>query len=174
VTIWSSLQNCKRLFQQPRALSEPEVPGAGTEAACNTFVRVERRRAATAWRLRDAAASRSGASVIALPEWTGASPGDATPIRGAASECSSPDERSDRCGGTVSGRLVPTDARPRVCLAREDPMWRRRNLRPSTAIGLLMAVGLLFLILLGVPVLGQLLWAVLALGLVVWLRRRVG
>jgi hypothetical protein len=53
-------------------------------------------------------------------------------------------------------------------------MWRRRNLRPSTAIGMLMAVGLLFLILLGVPVLGQLLWAVLALGLVVWLRRRVG
>jgi hypothetical protein len=53
-------------------------------------------------------------------------------------------------------------------------MWRRHNLRPSTAIGLLMAVGLLFLILLGVAVLVQVLWALLALGLVVWLRRRVG
>jgi hypothetical protein len=53
-------------------------------------------------------------------------------------------------------------------------MWRRQNLRPSTAIGMLMAAGLLFLILLGVAVLVQVLWVALALGLVVWLRRRVG
>jgi hypothetical protein len=34
-------------------------------------------------------------------------------------------------------------------------MWRRHNLRPSTAIGMLMAVGLLFQILLGWPCWGS-------------------
>lgn len=53
-------------------------------------------------------------------------------------------------------------------------MWQRHKLPPSTAVGMLMAVGLLFLILLGVTLLVQLLWALAALGLFFLMKRRMG
>ena len=53
-------------------------------------------------------------------------------------------------------------------------MWRRHNQRPSTAIAMLMAVVLVLLIVLGAALLVQLLWALLAVGVYFWLKRRAG
>ena len=53
-------------------------------------------------------------------------------------------------------------------------MWWRYDLRPSTAIGMLMAVGLLFLALLGVALLVLILWGLLTLAVFFWMKRHAG
>ena len=52
-------------------------------------------------------------------------------------------------------------------------MWQRYRVRPSTAVGMLMAVGLLFMVLLGVALIAMVLWGLLSLVIFAWLRRRI-
>ena len=52
-------------------------------------------------------------------------------------------------------------------------MWRRSDLHPATAAGMIMGAVLVILILVGVALLAQLLWAMLALAVVLWMRRRL-
>ena len=52
--------------------------------------------------------------------------------------------------------------------------WRfAHSLKPHVAVGMLLAIGLLFLVLLSVAFFVQLLWGLVSLALVLWLRRRL-
>ena len=50
-------------------------------------------------------------------------------------------------------------------------MWRRSDLHPGTAVGMITGMTLVILALVGVAPLAQRLWPMLALAVVLWMRR---
>ena len=51
-------------------------------------------------------------------------------------------------------------------------MWRRSDLHPATAVGMITGEVLVILVLVGVALPAQRPWAMLALAVVFWMRRR--